>query len=164
MPDRADSLRRTLLTALLLPVLVLVSINTVSLYNETLAAANLAYDRTLLASAKTIGEQLTAQGYGPEARISATVPYSALEAFEADNQSRMYYRVSDQQGREVSGFADLPPWQGTMPVRSSYAALVDFYDDTYNDQPVRVAILQQPVAKDTSGTSQNLLASMPANT
>lgn len=156
MPDRADSLRRTLLTALLLPVLVLVSINTVSLYNETLAAANLAYDRTLLASAKTIGEQLTAQGYGPEARISATVPYSALEAFEADNQSRMYYRVSDQQGREVSGFADLPPWQGTMPVRSSYAALVDFYDDTYNDQPVRVAILQQPVVSENGSAMAHI--------
>ena len=148
MRDATDSIRRTLLTGLLLPVLVLVSINTVSLYNETLTAANLAYDRTLLASAKTIGEQLTAKGFGPDAQISATVPYSALEAFEADNQSRMYYRVSDQLGREVSGFADLPPWRGTMPVRSSYAALVDFYDDTYRDQSVRVAILQQPVVSE----------------
>lgn len=148
MPDVSPSIRRNLLVGLLLPVLLLVSINTVSLYNDSLAAANLAYDRTLLASAKTIGEQLTAKGYGGEARLSATVPYSALEAFEADNQSRMYYRVSDQAGREVSGFSDLPPWTGTMPVRSSYAALVDFYDDIYRTQAVRVAILLQPVVSE----------------
>ena len=152
----SHSLRSTLLRGVLGPVLVLVAINTVSLYNETLTAANLAYDRTLLASAKTIGEQLTAKGYGAQARISATVPYSALEAFEADNQSRMYYRVSDQLGREVSGFEDLPPWRGTMPVRSSYAALVDFYDDTYREQAVRVAILQQPVVSESGSAMAHI--------
>jgi two-component system sensor histidine kinase TctE len=46
----------------------------------------------------------------------------------------------------VSGFADLPPWRGTLPVKGLYAALVDFYDDRYRDQPVRVAVLLQPVA------------------
>jgi two-component system, OmpR family, sensor histidine kinase TctE len=37
------------------------------------------------------------------------VPYSALEAFEADNRSRMYYKVSGFDGEMVSGFDDLPP-------------------------------------------------------
>lgn len=139
------SLRRTLLLTLLLPVLCLVAVNTYSLYREALAAVNLAYDRTLLASAKTIGEQLTVRGFGEEARLRATVPYSALEAFEADNQSRMFYKVTAPNGTVVSGFADLPAWRGTMPVRPAYAALVDFYDDRYRDQAVRVAVLQQPV-------------------
>ncbi|HRP30009.1 MAG TPA: sensor histidine kinase N-terminal domain-containing protein, partial [Burkholderiaceae bacterium] len=52
------SLRSTLLIGILLPVLVLVAINTVSLYRQALRAADTAYDRTLLASAKSIGEQL----------------------------------------------------------------------------------------------------------
>lgn len=151
----SHSLRRTLLWAVLLPVLLLVSINTVSLYREALAAANLAYDRTLLASAKTIGEQLTVQGYGAQAKLSATVPYSALEAFEADNQSRMFYKVTAPSGAVVSGFADLPAWQGHMPVRPAYAALVDFYDDDYQGRPVRVAVLQQPVvSNDGSAMAQ----------
>lgn len=146
------SLRRTLLLVVVLPVLVLVAINTFSLYKQALAAANLAYDRTLLASAKTIGEQLTVTGYGAQARLSATVPYSALEAFEADNQSRMVYRVSAPDGRLVSGFADLAPWHGEMPVRPAYAALVDFYDDVYQQHPVRVAVLLQPVVS-TDGSA-----------
>ena len=46
---------------------------------------------------------------------SATVPYSALEAFEADNRSRMFYRVSSLGGEMVSGFAELPFWRGKLP-------------------------------------------------
>ena len=59
------------------------------------------------------------------------MPYSALEAFEADNHSRMFYRVSSLGGEMVSGFAELPFWRGRLPQRPPYAALVDFYDDRY---------------------------------
>ena len=140
------SLRSYLLAGILLPVLIVVAVNAVSLYRKTLAAVNTAYDRTLLASAKSIGEQLTVRGYDEEAELRATVPYSALEAFEADVQSRMYYRVSDLRGQLVSGFADLPFWQGTIPAQPPYAALVNFYDTSFRDVQVRVAVLLQPVA------------------
>jgi two-component system, OmpR family, sensor histidine kinase TctE len=139
-------MRRRLLLSILLPVLMLVGLNTFSLYRETLSAANTAYDRTLLASAKTISEQLDVQGTEGSARITARVPYAALEAFEADNQSRMYYKVSSLNGAMVSGYEDLPAWRGELPQQAAYAALVDFYDDRYRDQPVRVAALVQPVA------------------
>jgi hypothetical protein len=88
------------------------------LYRQALVAANTAYDRTLLASAKSISELLDVEGYDADARLSARVPYSALEAFEADNQSRMFYRVSGPSGEVVSGFADLPLWRGQIPDRA----------------------------------------------
>jgi two-component system, OmpR family, sensor histidine kinase TctE len=144
-PQR-PSLRRQLLLGILLPVLALVAFNSVSLYRQALAAANTAYDRTLLASAKAIGELLqVADGPGP-ARLVATVPYSALEAFEADTRSRMFFKVTGFDGEMVSGFEDLPPWRGSLPARSVYAALVDFRDDSFQGEPVRVAVLLQPVA------------------
>ncbi|AMO21814.1 sensor histidine kinase [Ramlibacter solisilvae] len=142
----ALSLRRRLLLGILVPVVLLIALNGASLYSRALAAANTAYDRTLLASAKVIGEQLDVEGYDAEARLRATVPYSALEAFEADNRSRMVYRVSDLRGEMVSGYAELPFWRGKLPARPPYAALVDFYDDRYNDDDVRVAVLLQPVS------------------
>jgi two-component system sensor histidine kinase TctE len=77
------------------------------------------------------------------------VPYSALEAFEADNRSRLYYRVSSLGGEMVSGFAELPFWRGQLPARPPYSALVDFYDDRFQDTDVRVAVLLQPVASST---------------
>jgi two-component system sensor histidine kinase TctE len=146
MGRRSLSLRSYLLAGILLPVGIFVAVNAVTLYRKTLAAVNTAYDRTLLASAKSIGEQLDVHGYDQNAVLRATVPYSALEAFEADLQTRMYYRVSDLRGRLVSGFGDLPAWQGRIPAQPPYAALVDFYDTSFRDSQVRVAVLLQPVA------------------
>lgn len=143
---RAASLRARLLTGILVPVALFIVINSVSLYRQSLAAATTAYDRTLLASAKTIGEQLDVEGYDEQALLRAIVPYSALEAFEADNQSRIFYRVSTLGGEMISGFAELPFWRGKLPDRPPYAALVDFYDARFRGQPVRVAVLLQPVA------------------
>ncbi len=143
---RALSLRRYLLLGILVPVAVFMLVNTVTLYRQALAAVNTAYDRTLLASAKSIGELLEVEGEGAQARFRASVPYSALEAFEADNRSRMVYRISDVQGRLVDGTMDLPLWQGRIPDQGPYAALVDFYDDDLRGDPVRVAVLLQPVA------------------
>ena len=145
-PARRLSMRSQLLLGILLPVLALIAVNTISLYRQALRAANTAYDRTLLASAKSISELLEVTGRGDSAQLRATVLYSALEPFEADNRSRMFYKVSGFAGEMVSGFEDLPAWRGTLPAKSIYAALVDFYDDTYRGQPVRVAVLLQPVA------------------
>ncbi len=145
-PRTPQSLRRTLLIGILLPVLLFVAVDTVSLYRKSLQAVTTAYDRTLLASAKAIGELLVIEGEGPQARLRGQIPYAALEAFEADNRSRMRYRVSDAQGQWIDGAQDLRSWHGTLPNQGPYAALVDFYDDTLQGDPVRVAVLLQPVA------------------
>jgi two-component system sensor histidine kinase TctE len=140
------SLRRQLLLGILLPTAAVVALNTVILYRQALAAADTAYDRTLLATAKSIGEQLGVVGSGSAARVVASVPYSALEAFEADSRSRLFYRVLGFAGEPVSGFTDLPPPDRDLPARSVYAALVHFYDAVYRGEPVRMAVLLQPVA------------------
>ena len=140
------SLRRHLLLGLLIPVLCIVALGAALLYRFALQAADTAYDRTLLASAKAIGEQLQVQGVGTQARLTATLPYSALEAFEADNRSRLYYRVSGFASEWVSGFEDLPPPRPAGEARNAFAALVHFYDESFRGEPVRMAVLLQPVA------------------
>lgn len=139
------SLRKQLLTGILVPLALIGLVGAWSLYDQAFDAANRAYDRTLLASAKTISEQIDVQGYDAAARIRALVPFSALEAFQNDNQSRIFYRVSGPDGSTVSGYADLPVWQGSVPDRPNYDSLVDFYDDRYQGVAVRVAALLQPV-------------------
>ena len=156
MKSRSLSLRRTLLLGILLPVFGFVLINTVVLYRQALDAADTAYDRTLLATAKAIGEQLVIEGQGEQARLSGKLSYAALEAFEADNRSRLFYRVTGFAGEMVAGFPDLRPWDGRMPDRGLYAALVNFYDDDYQGVPVRVAVLLQPV----SGTERQGMATI----
>ena len=143
---RPVSLRRHLMVGILVPIVLFVGVDTYSLYHQALNAVNVAYDRTLLASAKAIGELLEVDGVGDQATLRAQIPYSALEAFEADNRSRMNYRVSDAKGQWIDGVKDLPLWTGTLPNQGPYAALVDFYDDRFRGDAVRVAVLLQPVA------------------
>ena len=146
---RARSLRRQLLAGILIPMVLIVAFNTWSLYRQALAALNTAYDRTLLASAKSLGESLDVRGEGDAARLQANVPSAALEAFEADLQSRMAYRISTRQGVLLSGYDDLPMWHGQIPMQPPYAALVDFSDGQFRGEPVRMAVLLQPVASTT---------------
>lgn len=146
MSPARGSLRRYLLVGILVPVFAFVALNAASLYRQALRAADTAYDRTLLASAKSIGELLEVVTVGSTPQLRSTFPYSALEAFEADNRSRMYYKVSGFSGEMVSGFADLPAARPPMGKPSVYAALVHFYDDRFRDEPVRMAVLLQPVA------------------
>ena len=146
LAKQAWSLRRTLLLGILLPIGVFIVLDTASLYRQALGAVNTAYDRTLLASAKSIGEHIGADGEGDQATLRANVPYAALETFEADNRSRMFYRITSTHGDLIDGFEDLPEWHGRLPDLGPYAALVDFYDDTFRGDPVRVAVLLQPVA------------------
>jgi two-component system sensor histidine kinase TctE len=124
----------------------LVVVNAVSLYRQALDSADTAYDHTLLASAKAIGEQLEVVATTRGPALHADLPYSAMEAFEADNRSRLYYRVQGFGDEMVSGFGDLPTPRPGNEAGRPYSALVTFYDETYRDQPVRMAVLRQPVA------------------
>jgi two-component system sensor histidine kinase TctE len=144
----AGSLRSYLLLGILVPVLGFVVLNSTSLYRQALAASDTAYDRTLLASAKAIGELLeVGSATDTEApALRGSVLYSALEAFEADNRSRIFYKVIGFNGEMVSGFADLPAPRAATEERNVYAALVHFYDDNYQGEPVRMAVLLQPVS------------------
>ncbi len=129
-------------------MLALLLVNAYTLYHQALAAANTAYDRTLLASAKAIGELLEVDATGGQTQLKATLTYAALEAFEADNRSRLYYKVTGFAGEMASGFDDLPPPRlaDASAPSSGYAALVQFYDEQYKTEPVRMAVLLQPVS------------------
>ncbi len=139
-------MRRVLALGIGVPVLIFMVINAMTLYYQALAAADTAYDRTLLASAKSIGELLDVRRVDGRQLLQANLSYSALEAFEADNRSRLVYKVTGFEGEMVAGFEDLRTWTGPLPDRNVYAALVHFYDDEFRGDPVRVAVLLQPVA------------------
>ncbi|MDO5624010.1 MAG: sensor histidine kinase N-terminal domain-containing protein [Pseudomonadota bacterium] len=145
----SSSLRRQLLVGILLPVLLIVGFNTWSLYHQALGALHTAYDRTLLTSAKSLGDWIDVQGEGDSARLQAHVPPAALDVFEADVRSRMAFRISSTQGVLLAGHDDLPLWRGQIPAQPPYAALVDFYDGVFRGEPVRMAVLLQPVASTT---------------
>ena len=139
------SLRGQLLRWLLVPLLAIVAINSFSLYRDALEAADIAYDRSLLASTRALAERVSVR----EGKVVADVPYVALDSFETDTLGRIFYRVTGLRGETVSGYGDLPPVPANVPRSELYPALVRFYHAVYNGEPVRIAALLQPVYDDS---------------
>jgi two-component system sensor histidine kinase TctE len=139
------SLRNQLLRWLLAPLILLVAINSVSLYRDALDAADMAYDRSLLASTRALAERVSVKG----GKVVADVPYVALDSFETDTLGRIYYKVTGLSGETVSGYDDLPKVPANVARSELYPALVRFYHADYNGEPVRIAALLQPVFDDS---------------
>lgn len=142
---RLGSLRNQLLRWLIVPLVILVAINAVSLYRDALDAADVAYDRSLLASTRALAERVAIR----DGHVVADVPYVALDSFETDTLGRIFYKVSGLHGETVSGFDDLPPVPASVKRSEAYPALVRFYHADYNGEPVRIAALLQPVYDDS---------------
>jgi two-component system sensor histidine kinase TctE len=144
-PAPPGSLRNQLLRWLIAPLVALVALNSVSLYRDALEAADIAYDRSLLASTRALAERVSVR----DGRVVADVPYVALDSFETDTLGRIYYRVAGLRGETVSGYDDLPRVPKDVPRSDLYPALVRFYQADYNGEPLRIAALLQPVFDDS---------------
>ncbi|EFE95549.1 sensor histidine kinase [Serratia odorifera] len=124
-----------------LPLMVLGGISIYTHYFSAMSAATLAYDRTLLASARTVAERLIVRG----GRLEVDVPYVVLDSFERNMNDQLYYEVISPEGISISGYDDLPLPPKNIPRSNLYPALVHFYDASYYGRPIRVAALYQPI-------------------
>lgn len=140
---RYTSLRWRLLWNLGLLLIVLMLASGLSAYWNGHEAADTAYDRTLLASARTIAAGLSQR----DGSLSANVPYVALDTFAYDSAGRIYYQVTDINKQLISGYENLPaPPPGTLRT-DDYPALASFYNGRYLGQDVRVVSLLKPVSE-----------------
>ena len=131
------SLRRRLLSWILLPLAALIGVNAWVGYGNAVQAANEAYDRSLYLAARTLAEELAWR----DGRVQLDVMKAAGYLFENHTGSRLFYKVTTPGGQWLAGVAALPD----VPVRAQsavkYFALVQFDDGVYLNQPVRLAQL-----------------------
>jgi two-component system sensor histidine kinase TctE len=140
---KLDSLRWSLLWHLTLLLVVLMLASGLSAYFNGREAADTAYDRTLLASARTIAAGLSQR----DGSLSADVPYVALDTFAYDSAGRIYYQVNDIHQRLISGYENLPAPPPGTPRTDDYPALARFYNGEYQGQNVRVVSLLKAVSE-----------------
>ncbi|MBG5893959.1 sensor histidine kinase N-terminal domain-containing protein [Providencia rettgeri] len=124
-----------------IPLILLGSFSVYTHYYSAKNAANLAYDRTLLASARTVAERLQVV----DGHLSVNVPYVVLDSFELNNNDRIFYQVISPDGETISGYDDLPPIPPYWMRSQHYTALVYFYDAQYKGLPIRIAAFYQPI-------------------
>lgn len=148
---RAGSLRAGLLLRLATLLALLLLFSGWSAYWNGRAAADTAYDRTLLASARAIADGLVAN----DGQLRANVPYVALDTFAYDSAGRIYYQVLDTEGRLVSGYEAMPGPGPEVRRTDDYPALARFYDGQFRDEGVRLVSLLQPVSElDLTGIAE----------
>ena len=140
---RDGSLRGGLLRRLAMLLTLLMLFSGWSAYWNGRAAADSAYDRTLLASARAIADGLVAN----DGQLRANVPYVALDTFAYDSAGRIYYQVLDTEGRLVSGYEHLPAPGADIRRTDDYPALARFYDGEFRGEGVRLVSLLQPVSE-----------------
>lgn len=151
MKPASWSLRTRLVFWLIVPVAVLMTLDTIGLYRRALAALNSAYDRSLVGSARMIGDLLEVKNN----RLVSIVPYTVIEFYEADNRSRLLYRIKGFKGEHVAGYEDFPDDPVGVPPRATYPTPIAFFDADYRGEPMRVATLYQAVASsDDRGLAQ----------
>jgi len=139
----AGSLRWRLLRNLFLLLTLLMLASGLTAYSNGRAAADIAYDRTLLASARTIAAGLSLY----DGSLSADIPYVALDTFAYDSAGRIYYQVNDINHKLISGYENLPgPPPGSRRT-DDYPALATFYNGRYLGEDVRVVSLLKAVSE-----------------
>lgn len=143
---KAGSLRLQLTLWLLLPLLVLLALDAWLTDRRAMAAAHEAFDRTLAASLKAMREGVKLR----DGRVEVEVPYLALEVFDAEAGSRIFYQIRDEHGATITGYEDLP--MPPKPVRSLYRT--QFYDAEFQGTEVRMASMALPLHDVRSARTQ----------
>jgi len=130
------SLRSRLLAWVLVPILAVWAVDAVLTYDAVKRSINVAYDRTLSASALAISEHVTLGAGEP----IVDLPPIALEMLDTGDQERVFYRVSYRTGAGadafVTGYEDMPLAASTQRNGAT------FFEASYRGEPIRGAALQ----------------------
>ena len=100
----AHSLRAQLLAWVLGPLALLAAVNATASWFSARRAADLVTDRTLLASARSIAEQIGIE----DGLVQLVVPPAALEMFDTGEGDFFYYAASGSDGQLLAGVSGLP--------------------------------------------------------
>lgn len=102
--SRFNSLRSKLLLWLLLPLLSLWLAGAVVAYFMAISFTNIAYDRALFDSTRSLAEQIkVADGH-----TTVELPRSAMQMLLSDEYDKVYYQVTGRSGSVLSGEPELP--------------------------------------------------------
>ena len=105
MMSRSRTLRRRLLTWLLLPLLILLLLRGGYTYYYAQALAERVYDRMLFTLASSLAEQIVFDA----ANGRLMLPRSAARLAMSDELDTLYYAIRDSQGTITDGEQDMPP-------------------------------------------------------
>lgn len=127
----SPSLRRQLVSSLLIPLLAIWVFGGIMSYFIAVRFADLANDRALFDSTLTLASQVKSEGN----TIVVNQPDTALKMIAIDPYDKVYFKVSDLEHRVIAGSQELP-----APLESDFRPDKPYYQDGMMEgKHVRVA-------------------------
>jgi len=129
------SLRRQLLALVVVPLLVLLVVNSLLTYRVAITTANEAFDRLLLASVKAIADRVTIS----KGEVAVDIPYAAIDMFESNIKERIFYKVASGDGAAITGYEDLP----APPADRPHDRPIFFHGEYHGEDLYQAALYKQ---------------------
>ena len=128
--NKQRSLKTEILLRLAIPLIFFISIESVLSYFVTLHHVDVAYDRWLLDSARSLTQEIKVR----EGEVLVELPPAALEIFKWDESDKTYFKIISAEKNMIAGDKFVPEPFGsetdwTRPV---------YFDDEMYGEPVRV--------------------------
>ncbi len=126
------SLRGKVLAVVLPGMLAIIGIELWLTRLDAIDAANIAFDRSLLGTVRSVDLSVSAT---PAGGLAVELPYRLFEFFQLTARGNVYFRVATADGLVEIGSPDLPQPDERPPLGTAV-----FYDAEYFGEPVRVAM------------------------
>jgi two-component system sensor histidine kinase TctE len=130
MTNKQRSLKTAILLRLAIPLIFFISTESVLSYFVTLHHIDVAYDRWLLDSARSLTQEIKVQ----EGKVFVELPPAALEIFKWDESDKTYFKIISAEKDMIAGDKFVPE---PFDLETDWTRPVYFDDEMYGE-PVRV--------------------------
>jgi two-component system sensor histidine kinase TctE len=130
MINKKRSLKTEILLRLSIPLIFFISVESVLSYFVTLHHADVAYDRWLLDSARSLAQEIKVS----DGKVVVELPPAALEIFKWDESDKTYFKIISEEKGMLAGDKFVPE---PFDVETDWTRPV-YFDDTMYGEPVRV--------------------------
>ncbi len=131
MMNNKRSLKSEILLRLAVPLILFISCESVLSYFVTLHHVDVAYDRWLLDSARSLTQEIKVSA----GKVVVELPPAALEIFKWDESDKTYFKIISEQKGIIAGDKFVP--EPSTAKKIDWAHPVYFDDEMYGE-PVRV--------------------------
>jgi two-component system sensor histidine kinase TctE len=148
LSQKHPSLRSILVWKILLPVALAFLFNAWLVQRDISQLLTHTFDRTLLAAAKDLAEDLIVQtDEVGQASMTVPVPHATFDVMRADPDARVYIQVTDWRGQRMGQDESMPTFglAPAMPQATPIAEAFRFDDAQLGGRSVRVVSLLSPV-------------------
>nr|WP_254257844.1 sensor histidine kinase N-terminal domain-containing protein [Methylobacter tundripaludum] len=130
MMNKQRSLKTEILLRLAVPLIFFISVESVLSYFVTLHHVDVAYDRWLLDSARSLTQEIKVR----DGKVIVELPPAALEIFKWDESDKTYFKIISEEQGMLAGDKFVPE---PFDVETDWTRPVYFDDEMYGE-PVRV--------------------------